>query len=628
VRAVNRRLVAVGIVIAAAVVVAPWSQPRSTTGGTYRVGVQAEAFSSKLPWSDGLDPTGEYRREALAIYSNLLLRTLVGYDHVAGVAGYRLVPDLAESVPTPTGGGRTYTFTLKRGVRFAPPVGRAITSGDVRYAIERLARPANGSLAARTFGVLAGFDAYRAGKTKAIAGIATPDARTISFTLTRPAADFPHRLTLAATAPIPPEVGRCFEGKPGAYGADVVASGPYMVEGSEAVRIGSCSAIAPTAGLTSTQLTLVRNPSYDRRTDSAAARESNPDRFVFVTGSSVVEILNKLDAGELDDAFLTAGPKVLGRYAARAERRGLLRVDSADWVFWISMNLTRPPFDDVHVRRAMNWVVDRAALREAWGGSQAGAIADHVLPDLLLGNALKGYAPFRTAGDRGDLARARAELAKSRYANKGGVCTASACKGVRVAHAGSYPGLATAPEDYATLTYGITYAASQRMNAIVDADAAKIGITLRRGAAGDSALRTDVPANNWALTYPANWYAVFGDPASVLEPLFASADIVPTDNVNYALAGITPAQAARLGVEGKLKGVPSVDADLARCGALAGLRRVACYAALDRKLTTQIVPGIPFLSRSQITILGPQVAKWQFDQAAGLTALAHVAVKR
>jgi hypothetical protein len=49
---------------------------------------------------------------------------------------------------------------------------------------------------------------------------------------------------------------------------------------------------------------------------------------------------------------------------------------------------------------------------------------------------------------------------------------------------------------------------------------------------------------------------------------------------------------------------------------------------LDRKLSTEIVPWIPFLWRNQITILGPQVAKWAFDQSTGVTAFAHVAVNR
>ena len=48
------------------------------------------------------------------IYSNLLIRTLVGYNHVAGAAGNVIVPDIATSVPKPTNGGKTYTFHLKR----------------------------------------------------------------------------------------------------------------------------------------------------------------------------------------------------------------------------------------------------------------------------------------------------------------------------------------------------------------------------------------------------------------------------------------------------------------------------------------------------------------------------------
>ena len=55
---------------------------------------------------------------ASGIYSNLLVRTLVGYNHVAGPAGQKLVPDLAVRVPTSTNGGRTYTFRLKRGIEF------------------------------------------------------------------------------------------------------------------------------------------------------------------------------------------------------------------------------------------------------------------------------------------------------------------------------------------------------------------------------------------------------------------------------------------------------------------------------------------------------------------------------
>src|SRR5205823_4448016 len=131
----------------------------------------------------GFDPTSESQLGSFGIYTNLLLRTLVGHDHVAGAAGRRIVPDLATSVPEPTNGGTRYTFTLKRGVRFGPPVNRQITSSDVRYAIERLARPADGAGYFFYFTVIKGFDAYRAGRTRTLTGVSTPNRRTIVFDL-------------------------------------------------------------------------------------------------------------------------------------------------------------------------------------------------------------------------------------------------------------------------------------------------------------------------------------------------------------------------------------------------------------------------------------------------------------
>ncbi len=65
---------------------------KSLAGGTYRVG-----WESSFGFTGGFDPTGEYLGEAWAVLSNLLTRSLVGYNHVAGAAGNKLVPDLATS---------------------------------------------------------------------------------------------------------------------------------------------------------------------------------------------------------------------------------------------------------------------------------------------------------------------------------------------------------------------------------------------------------------------------------------------------------------------------------------------------------------------------------------------------
>ena len=71
------------------------------------------------------------------------------------------------------------------------------------------------------------------------------------------------------------------------------------------------------------------------------------------------------------------------------------------------MNLTQPPFDDVHVRRAMNWVIDKAALVQAWGGPSIGEVANHIAPDTLLNDQLSDYAPYATAGNHGSVAKAK-----------------------------------------------------------------------------------------------------------------------------------------------------------------------------------------------------------------------------
>ena len=82
------------------------------------------------------------------------------------------------------------------------------------------------------------------------------------------------------------------------------------------------------------------------------------------------------------------------------------------------MNLTQPPFDDIHVRKAMNWVMDKAALVQAWGGPAIGKVANHIVPDTLFDDQLAEFAPYKTAGDRGSVAKAKAAMKGSKYDTK------------------------------------------------------------------------------------------------------------------------------------------------------------------------------------------------------------------
>jgi len=85
--------------------------------------------------------------------------------------------------------------------------------------------------------------------------------------------------------------------------------------------------------------------------------------------------------------------------------------------------------------------------------------------------------------------------------------------------------------------------------------------------------------------------------------------------------------AKKVGVKGNVDNVPSVNEDLDRCANLVGAAHTACYASLDKKLMTQVVPWVPYLWSTSTHITAPNVTQWTFDQFSGGTAYSQVAVK-
>jgi peptide/nickel transport system substrate-binding protein len=585
-------------------------QDTAKAGGTYRVGWEAE-----FGWTDAFDPTGEYLGNAWALYSNLLIRTLVGYNHVSGAAGNKIVPDLAKTLPKPTNGGKTYTFHLKNGVRFAPPVNRAVNSHDIAYALQRLAKPSYGGQYAFYYTVIKGWNEYAKGKAKSISGIKTPDKSTISITLTEPTGDFLYRMAMPATGPIPGEVGKCFQkGNSNKYGRNLVATAGYMIAGSDKVDISSCGAMKPASGYDgTTNLTLVRNPNYSPATDSKSARENLPDSFVFTVNSNADDIYNKIASGDLEDAVASPTPKVIREYQTNSSLRPRLKINSGDRTWYLTMNLTQPPFDDLHVRRAMNWIIDKNGLRKGWGGPSVGSIANHIVPDSLLNNTLKNYKPYGTPGEAGSVAKAAAEIKQSKYdPGKTGKCTASACKNV--------------------LMIADVRAVDKAMVPVIQASAAKIGITFKVRSVNGAYPVIQTPSKNIPISERPGWGKDYADASTFFNALFLSTSILGSGNTNYSLVGLKPSQASTFGIKGNVNNIPSADADINRCNrtqatAEGANARIACWANVDRKLMTQIVPWVPYLSASNINVTGPKVAKWNYDQFSDQTAYAHVAVK-
>jgi peptide/nickel transport system substrate-binding protein len=575
-------------------------------GGVYRVG-----WEQSFGFTNNFDPTGEYLGNAWGIYVNLLLRPLIGYKHQPGAAGNQLIGDLATAVPQPTDNGLTYTYKLRKGIKFAPPVNRAITSKDVAYAMNRLANPKDGGQYSFYYTVIKGWDDVANGKAKTVSGITTPDNQTIVFHLTKPTGDFNLRMSMPATAPIPPEVGACFEGKPGDYGRNVISSGPYMIQGS-AGKFTSCSALKPLSGFdgaNGNHMILVRNPNYDQSTDQY--RKNYPDRFEYRVNSNADDIYAKVQAGQLEDEQSSPQPKTIRQYVTDPNLKDRLLPNIGDRTWYLTMNMTQAPFDDIHVRKAMNYITNKDALRKAWGGPVIGSIATHIAPPVMYNNGLAEYDPYSTPNEQGDVKKAAAEMKQSKYdPGKSGKCTMSQCKGV--------------------LMIADVRAVDNRMVPVIQANAAKIGITFKVRAINGAYTTIQTTNKNIPFSERPGWGKDYADPYTFFGELFDSRALIPSGNTNYSLVGITPQinTQKKLGVTGNMTNVPSVNADIDKCIVKTGQARITCWENLDKKMMTQVVPWVPYLWSNNVTIVGPTVTHWNYDQFSDGTAYSQVSVKQ
>lgn len=198
---------------------------------------------------DSLDPGNTYYGW-VNNFSRLYGRTLTTFKPAAGREGLEVVPDLAESLGEASADAKTWTYKLRKGVKFDD--GSPVTSKDVKYAIERsnFAPEALSSGPKYFYEYLEGGKEYKGPyKDKSPEGlksIETPDDQTIIFKLNKPFADFDYLATFSQTAPVPQAKDKGAE-----YVKQISSSGPYKFESYNEGR----------------SATLVRNPHWDKATD-------------------------------------------------------------------------------------------------------------------------------------------------------------------------------------------------------------------------------------------------------------------------------------------------------------------------------------------------------------------------
>jgi peptide/nickel transport system substrate-binding protein len=380
-----------------------------------------------------------------------------------------------------------------------------------------------------------------------------------------------------------------------------------MFEGSEDLDISSCDSMKPIAGFNPTKfMKLVRNPNNADVVDEN--RPNYVDALEHTLNTNTNDIEQKTIADQ-NDVVGTPTPPTLKKYAQDDALKDQLHVDAGDRTWYITMNLASPPFDDIHVRKAANWVMDKDNLRLAWGGPTQGEIANHIVPDTMFNGAMDDYAPYGTEGDRGDVAEAAAEMKQSKYDTDGdGKCDES-------------------PECQGTLSISSNTPPNTDMMPAIEESLAKIGITLDDKAVTDAYTPIQTVKRNIPISPRPGWGKDYADPYTFLGPLFDGRLILCEGNTNYSLVGLTEDKAAECGIDYPAEPVPSVDKDIDDCIAIADdAARQECWVALDEKLMEEVVPWVPYLDATQVTATSAAVVNWEFDQFSGTPAWSRLAV--
>jgi ABC-type transport system substrate-binding protein len=336
-------------------------------GGTLTVTFQGEPAT--------LDPAVAWEIESWSI-ERLTYQTFLTYASEPGQAGTRLVPDLATEVPSVENGGisedgTVYTFRLRKGVRFAQPVGREVTAADFKWSFERMMRAPQAPATSFYTGI-AGARAFLAGAADEIAGYEAVDDVTVRITLEQPDAAFLMAMTMPFTSVMPRE---WVEKVGGDIGRRPLGTGPYVI-----------SAWRPDRSITA-----VRNEHWAGDGDQWV----DEMRFDF-TGTPGTALL-KLEHGEAD--LLGDGITSADYARTSADTAWSDSIVSAPLIAWyyIFMNVQEEPFDDARVRRAVNHAVDTARIQAllAGQGETLGQLYPKGMPGHQADKTFYEYEPER-----------------------------------------------------------------------------------------------------------------------------------------------------------------------------------------------------------------------------------------
>ena len=525
----------------------------AANSGTHRGGtlviVTSETLTSSTPTTYSVDPAF-YDGANNPQFIGLAYDDLVTFQQSPGTDGLRLVPDLALAIPTPADGGATYAFRIRPGIRYSD--GQPLRASDFRRGIERLFRVGSegSSLYAGLVGAAA--CAQHPQNCDLSRGIVTDNAAgTVTFHLTAPDPEFLFKLTESAfSAPVPPgtpdrETGSHF----------VPGTGPYQI-----------------VAVSGTEVRFVRNRFF-REWSHAAQPAGNPDSIVWRTVPTAQAAVTAVEQGRADWLF---GPIPAAQYQQlELQDPAQLHSNPQFAVEFVPLNTRLAPFNDIRVRQALNYAINRGEIAQLYGGpSFATPTCQPIAPGL------PGYVPYcpYTLHPSSDGAWSAPDMARARQ-----LVAQSGTFGERVDVWGS-PDEGFVPPATPAYIAGVLRALGYRVH-----------LHLVPLATITPAMRT-----RFQLSVDGDWLANYPDPSSYLPQFFSCGG--GTSNGYYC----NPA------LDREMQEATTLELDDPG-------KATALWAAIDRQLTDDAV-WVPTVTTRDVELTSSRLRNYQYNPVWGFLA--------
>ncbi|MCK7627569.1 ABC transporter substrate-binding protein [Streptomyces sp. RS10V-4] len=345
--------------------------PGAQSGGTITV-YQRDSYNH-------LDPAQMYVSD-VGDLAKLIFRGLTTYTQ-DDKGNKTLVGDLATDAGKMADGGKTWTYTLKDGVKFED--GQPITSKDIRHSIERMYAPfiTEGPTYVQQWLSGAGTTYRKALPDGPYKGdhlpksvLDTPDDKTIVFHFAAPQTQLPYALAMAGYSVVPDSAKDTKDN----YDIAPVTSGPYKIASFKSGK----------------SMELVKNTNWDPKTDPA--RHQYVDGYKISFNHQFSDSTKRLMADQGEDKTAlsftnSVDPSLTKQVLSDASASKRLVQGYQPYVWQLNMNMDR--LKDKRIRDAITYAMPSQQVVRIEGGSYGGEVAGGLLSPTVAGYE-KGYDPY------------------------------------------------------------------------------------------------------------------------------------------------------------------------------------------------------------------------------------------